>query len=147
MRKENLIDKIMDAGLKNTKYRVHIIDLLSGTEELLSAQEIYHRLIHKKLRINLSTVYRTLDKLVETKIVSRVQIENEKQALYEYNRNIHHHFLICQSCNRIIPIYHCPLHEYEQKLEEESGFHITAHRVEFFGYCSDCQKSVTKHSS
>jgi len=143
MKKDNLIDKIMNAGLKNTKYRVHIIDLLSKSNELLSAQEIYHKLAQKNLKINLSTVYRTVDKLVETEIINKVQIENEKQAFYEYNHNVHHHFLICQGCNKIIPIYNCPLHDYESKLEKELNFQVTGHRVEFFGYCQDCQTNVT----
>ena len=142
MRKENFIDRLFNAGLKNTKYRVNIIELLSKEESLLSAQDIYLKLVDKKVKINLSTVYRTLEKLVETEIINRVQIEGEKQALYEYNSNIHHHFLICQGCNKIIPIYDCPLHDYEEKLEQDSGFHITGHRVEFFGYCEDCHRNL-----
>ena len=142
MKKQKLIDKIMNAGLKNTKYRVYIIDLLSKSERLMSAQDIYLELMKKKVNINLSTVYRTLDKLVETEIVNRVQMEREKQALFEYNRNIHHHFLTCLGCNKIIPIYECPLKDYEIKLEKETGFILTGHRVEFFGYCKECQTKL-----
>lgn len=49
MKKQKLIDKIMNAGLKNTKYRVYIIDLLSKSERLMSAQDIYLELMKKKL--------------------------------------------------------------------------------------------------
>lgn len=142
MKKQTVISKIMDASLKNTKYRVHIINLLSQTDELMSAQDIYMNLAKQDLKINLSTVYRTLDKLVDTEILNRVQMEHEKQALYEYNRNIHHHFLICQGCNKIQPIYDCPLEEYEAALEKKTGFQITGHRVEFFGYCKECQEKL-----
>jgi len=142
MSKEGLINKILGAGLKNTKYRVNIIELLSKTEELLSAQEIYKRLIKKHIRINLSTVYRTLDILVDNQILSKVTLDGEKQAFYEYNRDIHHHFLICRGCSKIIPVFDCPLHDYEEKLSKESGFIITGHRVEFYGYCEEC-KTIT----
>ncbi len=142
MKKQKLVDKIMSAGLKNTKYRVYMIDLLSKSEKLMSAQDIYLELMKKKVNINLSTVYRTLDKLVETKIINRVQMEHEKQALFEYNRNIHHHFLTCLGCNKIIPIYECPLKDYEEQLQEKTGFILTGHSIEFYGYCKDCQEKL-----
>lgn len=143
MTKQGFVNKILNAGLKNTKHRIVLIELLSKSDELLSAQEIYHQLAKKHIGINLSTVYRTLDVLVESKIINRVMIEGEKQAFYEYNSDVHHHFLICRGCNKIISIYSCPLDDYERKLEEESGFHITGHRVEFFGYCSECKQNMT----
>ncbi len=142
MTKERMVNRIIGAGLKNTKYRVNIIEMLSKTDELVSAQEIYNRLLKKSIFINLSTVYRTLDILVDNKILNRVTIEGEKQSFYEYNRDIHHHFLICRGCNKIIPIYDCPLEDYEQKLKSESGFVITGHRVEFYGYCDECRKNL-----
>jgi Fur family ferric uptake transcriptional regulator len=144
MKKENFIDKIINAGLKNTKYRVYVIELFSKSDELLSAQDVHQKLLKKKVRINLSTVYRTLDLLVENNILNRINLENEKQAMYEYNRNVHHHFLICQSCSKIVPIYNCPIGDYEDKLKKESGFNITGHRIEFYGYCEDCKTDIIK---
>lgn len=140
MTKENFIEKIFNADLKKTKYRVSIIELLSKTEKLLSAQDIHKTLIKQKIRINLSTVYRTVDKLVENKIINKVNLENETHAMYEYNRHKHHHFLICQNCNKIVPIYECPIEDYESKLKAESGFEIIGHRIEFYGICEDCKK-------
>jgi|AntAceMinimDraft_17_1070374.scaffolds.fasta_scaffold142237_2 Fur family ferric uptake transcriptional regulator len=146
-KKENFIDKILNAGLKNTKYRVDIIELINKSDVLMSAKDIHKELLDKKIRINLSTVYRTLDKLVETNIINRVNLENEKQSMYEYNRNLHHHFFICQNCNKIIPIYTCPLEEYEKKLTKELGFEITGHRVEFYGFCKECKKNMIKKNA
>jgi Fur family ferric uptake transcriptional regulator len=142
MKKRNIWNLISDAGLKKTKFRMNIIDLLEKNETLLSAQEIYNELHHKDVSINLSTVYRTLDKLVEADIINKVALEQEKQILYEFNRDEHHHFLICKSCNKIQPIYRCPLHDYEEKLMSETGFKITSHKIEFYGYCKDCQEKM-----
>jgi Fur family ferric uptake transcriptional regulator len=139
MEKKRIIHKITEAGLKKTKYRVNIIDLLERVNTLLSAQDIHELLIKNDIKVNLSTVYRTLDKLTENDIINKVEIEQEKQSLYEYNRDEHHHFLICKNCNKIETIYNCPLHDYEQQLMNESGFHITGHKIEFYGYCKDCK--------
>lgn len=145
MTKENFVKKISNAGLKNTKYRVKIIQMISESKSLLSAQDIYQSLIKGKNNINLSTVYRTLDKLVETKIINRINFEKENQSLYEYNNNLHHHFLICKSCNKVIPIYSCPLENYEKKIENNYNFEILEHHVEFYGLCENCKEKLQKN--
>ena len=142
MEKRKIVKTLIDSGLKKTKYRVNIIDILQKSRKLLSAQDIYEILINDKVKVNLSTVYRTLDKLTENNIINKIEIENEKQSLYEFNREDHHHFLICKNCNKIETIYHCPLHDYEKQIQEESGFQITGHKIEFYGYCKKCQKTL-----
>jgi len=139
MEKKRIINKITEAGLKKTKYRVNILYLLEKANTLLSAQDIHELLIKNKIKVNLSTVYRTLDKLTENDIINKVELEQEKQSLYEYNRDEHHHFIICKNCNKIETIYNCPLHDYEEQVMKESGFQITGHKIEFYGYCKECQ--------
>jgi len=142
MKKKNIWSMITDAGLKKTKIRMNIIDLLEKSNRLLSAQDIYNNFYEKDDSMNLSTVYRTLEKLVEAKIINKIHLEQETQILYEFNHDEHHHFLICKSCNKITPIYGCPLHDYEKELMKETGFMITSHKIEFYGYCIDCQKNM-----
>ncbi len=144
MDKNSIITKILEAGLKNTRPRINIIDILENGNELLSAQQIYDKLRESKVRVNLSTVYRSLEKLTEYNIINKVSLDKEKQALYEYNREIHHHFLICKNCNKIKTIYSCPLEDYEVNLEKKTNFLITGHKIEFYGYCKECQKKLNK---
>ncbi|MFP4478627.1 MAG: Fur family transcriptional regulator [Candidatus Izemoplasmatales bacterium] len=146
MEKKRIINKITEAGLKKTKYRVNIISLLEKANHLLSAQDIHELLIKNKIKVNLSTVYRTLDKLTENKIINKVELEQEKQSLYEYNRDEHHHFIICKNCNKIETIYNCPLHDYEEQVMKESGFQITGHKIEFYGFCKECQNLMNVSS-
>lgn len=140
MRKRKILNMMSNAGLKKTKIRLNIIDLLEQSEELLSAQDIYNIFYEKDDSMNLSTVYRTLDKLADAKIINKIDLEQETQILYEFNHDEHHHFLVCKSCNKITPIYGCPLHDYELQLTNQTGFKITSHKIEFYGYCKDCQK-------
>lgn len=142
MDKNKITKKMIEAGLKNTKPRINIIDLLEGTNDLLSTQQIYEKLRDDKIRVNLSTVYRSLEKLTDNHIINKVVIEKEKQALYEYNRDVHHHFLICKGCNAIKTIYNCPLENYEIDIQKTTSFLITGHKIEFYGYCKECQKRL-----
>lgn len=142
MTKKRLGKLISEAGLKKTKFRLTMIEMLEVNESLLSAQDIYNELIKADVAVNLSTVYRTLDKLVEANIINKVDIENETQSLYEFNKDEHHHFLICTECNKIEPIYGCPLHDYENELTDKTGFLISSHKIEFYGICKECQKTI-----
>ncbi|MFO7969791.1 MAG: Fur family transcriptional regulator [Bacillota bacterium] len=142
MEKTNIIKRIVDAGLKKTKYRVNIIDLLEKADNLLSANDIHSILLKENTKVDLSTVYRTLDKLTKNNIINRIELEKENKSLYEYNRKKHHHFMICKNCNKIETIYECPLSEYEEKIQADSNFLITGHKIEFYGYCKDCQKKL-----
>ncbi|MCF7923579.1 MAG: transcriptional repressor [Candidatus Izimaplasma sp.] len=142
MKKTNILKKIENAGLKKTKYRVNIIDLLEKADGLLSASDIHQLLIDNDIQMDLSTVYRTLEKLTENNIINRIELEKEKQSLYEYNREKHHHFMICKSCNKIETIYDCPLTKYEEDIKAHSDFLITGHKIEFYGYCKNCRKRL-----
>ncbi len=140
MVKQYVRDILSEAGLKNTKYRVEIIDLLNKSDKLLSAHDIHSILSENECTINLSTVYRTLDKLVEFKIINKLFIDKDSQAMYEYNKNEHHHLIICQSCNKIMSVYNCPLEEFQKEVEERTGFEVIGHKIEFYGYCEKCKK-------
>ncbi|MFA7076367.1 MAG: Fur family transcriptional regulator [Candidatus Izemoplasmatales bacterium] len=147
MEKKSIISRIIESGLKNTKPRVNIIDLLEQSDNLMTAQDIYESLRNNGVSLNLSTVYRSLDKLTENNILNKVMLEDGKQALYEYNHDIHHHFLVCKSCNKVKPIYSCPLDKYEKELEKKTNFIITGHRVEFYGYCKECQRKLKNNKT
>lgn len=140
MDKNNIISKVIDAGLKITKPRIDIIFILEQHNGLLSAQDIYDKLRLKDVRVTLSTVYRSLEKLNRNNIINKVVLETDNQALYEYNRQVHHHFLVCKMCNKIKTIYSCPLEEYEKELAKKTGFAITGHKIEFYGYCKECSR-------
>ena len=140
MAHKHIIEHLLSSGLKNTKARREIIDILYHSKDLLSAEDLYQALLLKKANINLSTVYRTLETLTEKQILNRISLENESKNLYEYNAKKHHHFLICKTCNRVIPIYHCPLHDYEQRLAKDYDFEITDHKIEFYGICKACRE-------
>lgn len=128
-------------GLKSTKHRNEILDLISKSENPMTADDIYINLKNRNVSINLSTVYRILDTLVSKKIIIKSNITGDNKALYEYNRQEHRHHLICSGCKKMFTIDGCPLEEYEKSLSSKLGFDITGHKLEIFGYCKECKNS------
>ena len=125
-------------GLKNTKNRKEILKVLIDSSQPLTADQIYFHLNQNGEMMNLSTIYRTLSTLSEKGMLQKVVLVDESKTLYEYNRQIHKHYLICQDCRAIIPIEHCPIAEYEKQVSQEMNFHVTGHRLSIYGLCQEC---------
>jgi len=50
-------------------------------------------------------------------------------------------FVICMGCKKMLTIEHCPLENFEKALEKETDFVIAGHKLDVYGYCSECQKN------
>jgi Fur family ferric uptake transcriptional regulator len=136
--KSNCGCEIKESGIKNTKHRRQVLELLKMQNQPISAEEVYKGLSAKKISINLSTVYRILETFVGIGIVTSLDIGSGNKMLYEFNCNVHRHYLVCRGCSRIITVKSCPLADYEKDVEKDTGFCITGHKLSLYGYCAQC---------
>jgi len=132
---------LREHGLKHTKNREVILGYLESAEQPTDAEQIYTELKESGVGVNLSTVYRTLESLCEAGLANRIILESSDKAHYEYNDSVHRHHLVCVACKKIIPISFCPMSDYERKLEKETGYEITGHKLDVYGYCPECKKT------
>jgi len=130
--------------LRNTSHRQSILEVLEESEKPVSAEAIYLTLREKGISISMSTVYRALDVLEEKNLVVRTDFTENNRSLYEIRREQHRHHLVCLKCRKVIPVMECPFREYASELEEKFGFSITGHKLEIFGYCSECINAMQK---
>jgi len=137
---QDAIIKLRSSGLKSTRQRVRILEILLETGQPVTAERIYADMITDESPFSLSTIYRAMDSLAEKGIINKVTFENESRTYYEINREIHHHFLVCLACNKIYTIDSCPLHDYEDQVADTMGFKVVGHKLELYGYCTSCQK-------
>jgi Fur family ferric uptake transcriptional regulator len=136
----NIVDDLKRNGLKNTKCRAAILDILEQSDQPVAADRLFHQLNEKNIILSFSTVYRTLETLTDKKLVKKLTIAGEDKAFFEYNRKGHRHYLICLDCKKILAIEHCPLKGYEEILKKETDYAISGHKLDIYGYCPDCQK-------
>ncbi|MCI1930311.1 MAG: transcriptional repressor [Clostridia bacterium] len=135
-------ENLKQSGLKITKQRVAILDILDKSKQPIAAEEVYENLKSNNISINLSTVYRTLELLTSKNLVLKVSIDGNSKSLFETNNMMHKHYLICTECKKILDIYYCPLENYEKELEQETHFKISGHRLDIYGLCPQCQKKI-----
>lgn len=111
----------------------------------MSADDLYDKIRKSDLLLSISTVYRTLETLLEKGVVNKLTFESENKTKYEINREGHHHYFVCLSCNKVIPLKHCPVEEALDHVDSEEEFEIVSHRLEYYGYCGQCK--MKKHLS
>jgi len=142
---ENLL---REKGLKVTTQRLAVLTALSEeTDSHLTAEEIYDLVRVSNPDIGLATVYRTIQLLLELKIIDRIYLDDgfvryELGHVYEDEDSHHHHHLICVKCGRVMSFQGDLLEEFEKKMESKTGFQIQDHDVKLYGYCADCLKEV-----
>ena len=124
---------------KSSKNRKAVIELLNNETEPISADYIYEKLRQINPSISMSTVYRILEKLTQNNIISKSLIMNDNKARYEIKGNKHIHYLICQNCNKMIPIGNCHFEALDNHEWKDTGFIVTGHKIELYGFCTDCK--------
>ena len=128
-------------GVKSTRHRNSILELLEQSESPLTAEQLFISLKEKTASINLSTVYRTLETFSTKNLVVKTTRLEDGKARYELNHNEHKHHLFCVSCQKLIPIEDCPMGELQQILKKKIDFDVTGHTLDIYGYCHDCHKN------
>ncbi len=141
--------KFRGCGYRLTIPREAILNVLSKTSEHLSAEEIYMA-VHKTYpAIGLTTIYRTLDLLVQMGFIFKFDF-GDKRARYELAEGLqgkqHHHHLLCTACGKIVDYTDFVdeekelLDQTEKGLSKKYNFKITNHLIQFYGLCEKCQK-------
>lgn len=141
-------NKLKRCGCKFTSQRGIIIDLLNNKSGHLSAEEIFFELKSKYNNIGLTTVYRTLELLVQNGILNKFDFGDGRaryELISETKHKNHHHHLVCSSCKKIIDYNEFIneeielLKKTEKALEKKYNFVINNHLIHFYGLCKDCQ--------
>lgn len=135
--------KLNEKHLKITKARKLILDLLKDLSPK-TVDELALILSEKGEKLSLSTIYRTCETLAEKGLLLKSNLTDDGIARYEYLKSEHVHHAICLGCGRIIPIDDCPFGQFDQLMKSKYDFDVASHRIEIYGYCSDCRKRVKK---
>jgi len=132
---EEAINNLAAAGLRVTRQRRAMLDVLSKVTKPLSAEETYSHL--KEGSCDLVTVYRSLEQLERVGVVQLGVRENGTKVYCLSHGNDHHHHLTCRSCGRTERVDVCMGEELE-KVGKAFGFSELSHVMELFGLCPEC---------
>lgn len=130
------------SGIKVTKGRVNVLQFFLNNKSPLSADEIYLSLRKNDIKIDLSTIYRTLELLEEKNILSKIIGENNRYN-YILKESVHKHKIECSVCHKEVE-YACPMPQIKELLKKETGFYVTCGDITLEGICDECKDKNNK---
>lgn len=122
---------------RNTKQRGQVVALLQETGEFRSAQQLHALLRAEGAAVGLTTVYRTLQTLVDLGEIDIMRLPSGEQ-LYRRCSQTHHHHLVCRSCARTVEVDGPAVEAWTKRVAAQHGFTDIGHTLEIFGTCAQC---------
>ncbi|MEU1460753.1 Fur family transcriptional regulator [Streptomyces sp. NPDC005727] len=132
--RESCREQLRARGVRCTSARLSVLQVLAEDGGHLGAAQIHRRISEAGGRLDVSTVYRTLERLAELGMVH--QLAGTAQASYGLAVEPHHH-VVCTGCGAVDQI---PAPVVAEALQAAAG--VTAFRPESLvlsGLCPGCQ--------
>jgi len=134
-----IIGLLKEDGCRITDKREIIVRVLvDNHDKLLSVDDILTLCKKENDTINLTTIYRNLERLASLDLVYRKNLDRVTTGYKLVCKDSHHHHLICSECGKTVAIDYCPISS--ELLEEANslGFSITNHNLDLYGVCNKC---------
>ena len=134
-----LSQQLKKSGYKLTPARLAVMEVLETYPEHLSHNQILAEGQKIYPKLSRATVYRTMEILVDLKLVRPLYL-NEPTQRFVSAAGGHHH-LVCTNCNTTFEFDHCTAEQLVQELSQQYHFQILNHLLEFQGLCEACQRN------
>ncbi len=128
---EDALNQCRDLGMRMSRQRRFILELLWQVEGHLSAREIYDRLNRADRAIGHTSVYQNLEALSSQGIIEC--IERSDGRLYGNISDSHSH-INCMNTGQLLDIYVKLPEELIDQVEKQMGVRITDYQIDFYGY-------------
>jgi Fur family transcriptional regulator, ferric uptake regulator len=133
-----------EAGYRFTTIRQVIVQVLENANTHLSVEDIFKEVQKQCNGVNLTTIYRNLEILINLNMVLKYDF-GDGRARYELVKHIEskpfHLHLICKLCGRVIDVDDFMSSDKKREheaLEKKYNFKIEEEIYQFRGVCSFC---------
>ena len=123
-----------------TSKQQQLMDLLEASADELTGQKMHRALAEADAAMGLATVYRNLRQLQKLGLI-RCRHLPTGEALYAPVARDRHH-LTCVSCGETRQLSTCPLHDPTIPSEQQAGYALLFHTLEFYGLCGRCSEAA-----
>ena len=128
-------------SLKYTRQREVVLKTLYEKNDHFTPEDLYIYLksTYPELNIGIATVYRTLNLLEESHMVTSISFGVAGKK-FELANKPHHDHMICKSCGLIIEFQNDKIEELQNEIAHANKFKITSHLMQLRGLCEKCSK-------
>ncbi|MEA2022989.1 MAG: Fur family transcriptional regulator [Actinomycetota bacterium] len=139
MRTADAAETIRDAGLRATRPRVLIYNLLQAAGGHLTADEVAGLVSESGQELARASIYNVLDDLARVDLVMRAD-RGPGTAIYEVADTWHHHF-VCRECGGVTDVP-CAIGSKPCLDADLPGAVIDEAQIIFRGICASCADST-----
>lgn len=125
-------------GLRATRQRQLVLDVLKENPGHLDAEAIHDQVKIRDPRISLATVYRTLALLKRLGLVTEHNL-GEDHGHFEAAPSAPHYHFTCLQCKRVIEFDAPAVREIVQDLAAQQQLQVTETHLTLSGYCRTCR--------
>ncbi|MGD2038676.1 MAG: Fur family transcriptional regulator [Desulfobacterales bacterium] len=139
----NYSDLLKACGLRATRNRLGVLEIIGSRDFPLSAADIYHALKDKR-PINRVTVYRILDLLVARGLVQRLSGGGRSFVYGPAPSDFHpaHPHFYCKSCGHMECLKPQSLHVDTKPMQQSVAGRIENVEVRVDGICETCLQTI-----
>ncbi len=130
--------QLQSHGYRLTAARRAVVETVQRSSHALTPIQVYDAARRRYRALGLVSVYRTLEKLEELRLVQRVHQPQGCQAFIAAGRG-HQHMLLCQRCGRVTYFEGDDLDRLIGSLSARTGYQIRDHWLQLFGLCASCK--------
>ncbi|MGN9907485.1 Fur family transcriptional regulator [Phytohabitans sp. LJ34] len=131
------VNQTIPNATRNTRQRAEVLALLQETEGFRTAQDLHQTLRQRGVKVGLTTIYRTLQLLVDAGEVDTTRTGGGEQLFRRCSRT-HHHHLVCRHCGTTVEVSGPAVERWADKVATDYGFTDVNHTLEIFGTCAHC---------
>jgi Fur family transcriptional regulator, ferric uptake regulator len=130
--------QLRSKGKRMTRQRRLIWDtFVAEGDGHLTADDVVDRVREQLPHVNPSTVYRTLELLVDEGLLLRTDLRSDRSH-YELAREHAHHHLVCERCGAITHFHDDVLGDLAKRIKRSSGYTLSGSEITLFGLCRTC---------
>jgi Fur family ferric uptake transcriptional regulator len=137
---ETYTEQLRAHGYRITPQREMIIEILAHSNTHMAAEEIFEALQTRTKALNIATVYRTLDLLVEEGLACRNDLGGGF-VIYAIMRHGPHIHLVCRHCGQVTEADYPLISPLGEQLQERYGFFPDLQHVSISGLCAECRSN------
>ena len=130
-------------GVRLTPQRRMILDAIAQSGGHVTAEQIHHRTRSVYPDMNISTVYRNLERLLDLHLVAVTDLGGGR-VCYEAIGDSRHHHLICHQCGEMIGLRDDCLDELRSRILADYDFAVDIDHLALWGLCPTCRKTAEK---
>ncbi len=134
-----IITALRQQGCRLTPQRELIVEALAHGGCHMTAEEVLEIVRQKTQAVNIATVYRTLDLLVEKGLATRTDL-GEGRVVYATTHHGPHFHLVCLHCGRVTEADASLLAALGEAIRSCYGFTPQLEHIALYGVCRECKE-------